>query len=73
MISDKTASDLQSIAKAGGGLAVDANAYTSRILKEIAAAGKTKKAKLIIHNSHSITANDMRAIAAASSGNVIFK
>lgn len=68
-----TVSNLKSIAQAGGGLSLYADKYTVSDLKSIAAACKTSNVSLFLRDIGKFTASQLKDIAQAGDGNVIFK
>lgn len=67
-----TAFNLESIAKAGGSLVIDAKSYTSLNLQAIAKAGKANGCKLYIKNVSHLTALNLQSIAKENPGHVTF-
>jgi DNA replication protein len=68
----KSTSDLISIARAGGGLRLDAASNTTSDLISIARA-ISEGSRLIIYNSDSKTTSDLISIARAGGNKVVFE
>src|SRR5690349_4248718 len=74
MITGRTPEELWAIARAGGGLVIDADRYTPDQLRGIAHAAADGKAPLLIlENSDKKNPDDLRNIAEAGRGKVMFK
>lgn len=71
MIARKSALELQSIARAGGSLEVDATNYSSLELQSVARA-LTPGAILKVFGSDRMSALELQAIARAKAGQVVF-
>jgi hypothetical protein len=71
MISGKTASDLATIARNGGGLVVDGKRYSANDLAMIGR-NLVEGARFEICNSDSFTANDLAMIARNAGNKAIF-
>lgn len=67
-----TAFNLESIAKVGGSLVIDAKGYTALNLQSIARAGKANGCKLFIKNVSHLTALNLQSIAKENPGHVTF-
>jgi len=67
-----TVDSLVRISTAGGGLILDSKDFTVDSLVRIAAATKSKGAKLTISNISGLTVDSLVRIGAAGDGNVIF-
>ncbi|GAB3721196.1 hypothetical protein GCM10027594_01510 [Hymenobacter agri] len=69
----KTATDLEGIARAGGGMSLDATQYTTTALQGIGRAASSSGATIVIRNAGTKTTTDLQAIARTSPGNFIFE
>jgi len=67
-----TTDQLEQIAAAGGGLVLDASSMPFNRIKQISAAANTGKAKIIIKNLSSLTAVQLKELAASAPGLIIF-
>lgn len=67
-----TALELKDIAASGGGIILDAKGYTTLELREIAIEAFKGKVKLTLKNVNSKTAFELRGIATAGKGCVVF-
>lgn len=65
----KSAIDLKRVVAAGGGLILDASRYSTLDLKSLAASAK---ADIVLKNVSEMSAMDMKNIASAGNGHVIF-
>lgn len=65
----RSAMDLKRVVAAGGGLIIDASKYSILDLKGIAAVAKTD---IVLKNVSEMSAMDMKNIATAGNGHVIF-
>ena len=67
--------ELSGIALAGGGLVLDASKFSVEDLAKIAlaAGGGSHKAQLRIRNTKHLSANDLKGIALAGRGSVLFE
>ncbi|MCR5282103.1 MAG: hypothetical protein K6E18_01935 [Lachnospiraceae bacterium] len=61
--------DIKRVVAAGGGLVLDCSKYSAIDLKNIASVAK---APIILKNVNELSTMDMKGIAAAGNGNVIF-
>ncbi len=61
--------DIKRVAAAGGGLILDCSKYSAIDLKNIVA---VSKAPIVLKNVSELSTMDMKGIAAAGNGNVIF-
>lgn len=68
----KTSSELSSIARAGGGISVEAANYTASELSSIARA-LTTGAQLIVRGASVKTSAELESIARAARGQVLFE
>ncbi|TFZ62854.1 hypothetical protein E4631_24360 [Hymenobacter sp. UV11] len=69
----KTTTDLKEIARAGGGISIDAAGYTTTDIKEIRRAASTSGATIVLRNSNTKTTTDLKEIARTSPGKFIFE
>lgn len=69
----KTTIDLREVARAGGGMSIDAMNYTTIELKEIGRAASTSGATIVLRNADTKTATDLKEIARTSPGKFIFE
>lgn len=65
----RSAIDLKRVVAAGGGLIIDATKFSALDIKAIAAAAK---ADIIIKNVSEMSTMDMKNIASAGNGHVVF-
>ena len=72
MLEGFTVKELRLFSGAGAGLEIDGSAYTADELRTIAMVEPAAKCPLIIHNSASKTPDELRLIAKAGKGRVIF-
>jgi hypothetical protein len=68
-----TTADLKEIARAGGGIRIDAAGYATADIKEIGRAVGASGATIILKNADTKTTEELKAIARTSPGNFIFE
>lgn len=64
--------DLKSIAASGGGMILDARAFSVLDLKSIAASASSQKAQITLKNLQGKSVLDLKSIAASGGGCVVF-
>lgn len=69
----KSTLDLQSIARAGGGISIDATSKSTLDLQSIARNAQESGATLIIRNADCKSTLDLQSIARSAPGKVIFE
>ena len=67
-----TIEQLKTIVGSGGGLVLDASAYTFHQLRDIVAAAPLNKARLRLKNVSGFTADQLLLLAAAAPGLIVF-
>lgn len=67
-----TAEQLKEIATAGGGFTLDASAMTFNQIRDIVAGANAGKAKITIKNVSGLTAIQLKELASAAPGLVVF-
>ncbi|XRE44099.1 hypothetical protein ACIVBQ_002303 [Tenacibaculum discolor] len=69
----KTTTDLQSLARLGGGISIDATTKTTTDLQSIARLINASNSTLILKNADQKTTTDLQSIARLAPGKVIFE
>ena len=67
-----TVGDLKIIASNGGGMVIDAKAFSPGDLKIIASNARDKRAMILLRNASCLSADDLKIIASNAKGAVIF-
>ena len=69
----KSTSDLKEIVRVGGGINIDGNSYAPMDLKEMARQANASGATIIIRNAINKSTADLKEIARAAPGKVVFE
>ena len=69
----KLATELEEIARAGGGLSLDATQYSTPDLQFIGRAASSYGVTIVLRQAAAKTTADLKAIAQASPGNFVFE